>query len=579
MGEVNRVNLASAVQDFRRARRRAALDAIVSRLTGRSSDLLSYDEVRRKLKATASSARGLHEIPLDAIVGSVGRYTDFTRNFLPRNDRDEDRWARVKAAMLEGVGLPPIEVYKIGDAYFVRDGNHRVSIARELGATHIEAYVTEIHTKVPLASDAKPDDLILKAEQIEFLEHTQIDRIRPQADLTLTVPGGYETLEDHIAVHRYYMGLDWKRDISYDEAVGHWYDEVYLPVVRIIRERGLLHDFPGRTEADLYLWVSEHHSALEEQLGWEVSHDAAVSDLATRSSPRPMRVVTRVLDRVRDLMTPDQLELGPPPGQWRREYLGARQESQLFADLLVAVNGEESGWRALQQALEVAWREGAKLHGLYVVPNEVDRDGAQSVREEFDRRCREANVSGRLVVEVGKIARIVSDRSRWTDLIVMALTHPPGMRLLMRLQSGIRTIIKRSSRPVLVIPDQAAPSRFERALLAYNGSAKSEEALIVATYLAGKHHMSLTLLTVSENRAAAQQKLEHAQSYIEKHSVQAEYVIKNGFVADAILRALDEYQADLLLIGGYKTELLHVLQGNVLDRVLSKSQKPMLIAR
>jgi nucleotide-binding universal stress UspA family protein len=341
----------------------------------------------------------------------------------------------------------------------------------------------------------------------------------------------------------------------------------------------LLRDFPGRTEADLYLWVSEHRSALEEQLGWEVRHEAAISDLATRSSPRPMRVVTRILDRLRDLMTPDELELGPPPGQWRRDYLGARQESQLFADLLVAVNGQESGWHALQQALEIAWREGAKLHGLYVVPKEADRDRAQAVREEFERRCREANVSGRLVVEVGKVARLVSDRSRWTDLIVLALAHPPGVRLLARLQSGIRTIIKRSSRAVLVVPEKANLSRFERALLAYNGSAKSEEALFIATYLAGKHHMSLTVLMVSENRAAAQKILDHAQNYIEEHGVQAEFVIRNGFVADAIFRALDEYQADLLLIGGYKTQLWRVLQGNVLDRVLSKSQKPMLIAR
>jgi hypothetical protein len=91
-------SLSSAVQAFKAARRRAALEEIMAHLTGKSVELLSYEDVRQKLRASGSTPRGVREIPLDAIVGSVGRYTDFTRSFLPRQDSDQDRWARVQAA-------------------------------------------------------------------------------------------------------------------------------------------------------------------------------------------------------------------------------------------------------------------------------------------------------------------------------------------------------------------------------------------------------------------------------------------------------------------------------------------------
>jgi uncharacterized ParB-like nuclease family protein len=127
-----------AAEDFRRARRDAALEDIMARFTGRSADLIPFEDVKQKLRVTSTSERGLQEIPLDAIVGSVGRYTDFTRSFLPRKSTDEERWARVQVYMNEA-GFDPIEVYKVGDAYFVFDGNHRVSIARRQGMKTIPA--------------------------------------------------------------------------------------------------------------------------------------------------------------------------------------------------------------------------------------------------------------------------------------------------------------------------------------------------------------------------------------------------------------------------------------------------------
>lgn len=108
-------NYVSAVQDFHRAHDRAILKAILARLASRSVDLLSYEEARRKLRARVSTKRELTEIPLDAIVGSVGRYTDFTRSFLPRRESDRGHWASVAVRATGPEGMPPITACQVGD--------------------------------------------------------------------------------------------------------------------------------------------------------------------------------------------------------------------------------------------------------------------------------------------------------------------------------------------------------------------------------------------------------------------------------------------------------------------------------
>src|SRR5262245_33333619 len=130
-----------ALNDFHRARQQAALQEITARLTGRPASLMSYEEVYRHLHASGRSDRGLEDVPLDSIVGSVGRYSDFTRSFLPRRENDEERWARVMARATEAGldAMPPIELYRIGEAHFVLDGNHRVSVARQLGVATVRA--------------------------------------------------------------------------------------------------------------------------------------------------------------------------------------------------------------------------------------------------------------------------------------------------------------------------------------------------------------------------------------------------------------------------------------------------------
>jgi nucleotide-binding universal stress UspA family protein len=569
-----------AIQDFRNARRRAIIEQMLARLTGRSADLLAYDDVRGRLKVTGTEPRVLREIPLDAIVGSVGRYTDFTRSFSPRSEDDEARWVRVRVKMDELVGLPPIDVYQVGEVYFVRDGNHRVSVARELGARHIEAYVTEVQTKVPLTPDVQPDDLIVKAEYAEFLDRTKLDQTRPQAELTMSIPGQYGELLEQIEVYRYFLGQNQQRRIPYLEAVAGWYDEVYLPVVQAIRQRDLLAEFPGRTEADLYLWIAHHRAALREALEWEVEAGDAAADLAYQASPRVQRVASRLANRVLQALTPDELEPGPSPGNWRRVHLVAGREDRLFTDILVPVSGHEVGWRALHQAVEVARREGGRLFGLYVVPDEDQRDSAEAraVQAEFERRCDEAGVPGQLAVAAGKVARTICERARWTHLISVSLAHPPQPQPGAKLQSGFRTLVRRCTPPTLAVPGAISP--LEQALLAYDGSPKAQEALFVATYLAGQWRIPLVVVSTSDDERVTSARLSEAGEYLQRHAVQATFVTRNGPPAEAILRTAEAHGCDLILLGGYgRRPLAEVILGSTVDELLRTSPWPMLICR
>lgn len=565
-----------AKDDFRQARRRADAQALLARFTGKSAELLCYTDVRQKLQATEVPGRTLKDIPLDAIVGSVGRCGDFTRTFLPQRNSDEERWAKVEMAMLDMTGLPPITVYQIGEAYFVLDGHHRVSVARHFGANAIQANVIEVETSVPLEPDVQPDDLIIKAEYADFLARTRLDTLRPGADLGVSVPGQYEKLLEHISVHRWYMGEQRGEDVPPDEAATHWHDEVYLPVVQAIRERGILRDFPDRTETDLYLWVSEHREELKAALGWEISADKAAADLSFRASPR--RIWERFKAKAKDALLPDEVTSGPPTGQWRQKEAESCQTGALFADILVAVDGGEGGWRALDGAIAVARREGARLHGLHVAP--PDTAEAEATQREFLRRCAAAGVPGKLAVDSGEIQRALHERAWLVDLVVLSLSHPPADSPSARLGSGLATLIRRSPRPVLAVPADTPASDLDRILLAYDGSEKAEEALFAATYLAGRWNAPLDVVTVVDAGLDSAETLARAGAYAEDCGVQPTLVGGRGPAADAILTAAAERGSSLLVMGSYgRGPLLEVALGSAVDGVLRRTRAPVLICQ
>ena len=256
-----------ARNDFQRARFKAFMNRVWSTISGQPTTLLSYDEIKEKLHIGGPIYRGVQTVRVDQIAGSLNRYHEFDRVFMPASDQLADRWQSVNRAFYQEISLPPVVLYKVGQVYFVVDGHHRVSVAREQGQIYIEAEVRECSTRVNITADIKPEDLEILEDKVHFLERTSLDRLIPDANIRLTIPDGFERMLEHIAVHHYFMGLDWKRDISEEEAIRHWYETVYLPVVSVIRDTDILKEFPGKTEGDLYLWVLDHQHYLVEEEG------------------------------------------------------------------------------------------------------------------------------------------------------------------------------------------------------------------------------------------------------------------------------------------------------------------------
>lgn len=524
----------------------------------RSDELLSYEDVSRRLKVTGRAASGVQDIPLAAIVGSVGRYQDFTRNFLPKHSTGRERWARVRASLEDMAGWPPIQVYKVGDAYFVLDGNHRVSVARDLGVKTIQADVTEIRTRVPLAPTDTPDDIIAKAEYAEFLEETRLDELVPEANLRLTIANGYPQLREHIVVHRHFMGLEQQREIPFGEAIVHWHETVYLPIVEMIRASGLLRRFPDRTEADLYLWIARNQTTLAQELGLEIPPENVVIGLAAQQAEEAK------------------------PGAWYEGQASTRRDITRF-DLLVPVNGQEIGWNALQQALIIAERSPVRLHGLHVVATASQATAPESmaVKTAFEERCRAAGVDGKLVVAVGEVAKEVKRRARWTDLIVVNLAHPPGGGVLEKLRPGFRSLLRQTAWPMLVTPSHTAP--LARPLLAFDGSPTSIQALYLLTYVAGRWQLPITVMTAHEGHRVSSDVQRLPKDYFHAHGIgrdQVTFVEEDGPAGPAILRAAELHECDWIAMGSYSRRgISDIVADSTLDVVLRSSWWPILVCR
>jgi hypothetical protein len=212
--------------------------------------------------------------------------------FLPKQSSTANRWKNIARAFYSDIDLPPVRLYKVGGAYFVMDGHHRVSVAREQGIEFIDAEVQEVISRVPVSADLKAEDLKILHEYRRFLERTRLDEIRPGQHIRFTVAGGYQQIIEHVATHRHYMQLEQQREVSDAEAVADWYDHVYLPIVEVIRANKVLDDFPGRTESDLYLWIIEHLYFLRETEK-DTSIEEAAEDYADQYSEKSVKRLMR----------------------------------------------------------------------------------------------------------------------------------------------------------------------------------------------------------------------------------------------------------------------------------------------
>ncbi|MFZ0546933.1 MAG: hypothetical protein WAM60_15910 [Candidatus Promineifilaceae bacterium] len=566
-----------SISDFRTARQRAAMENIIARLTGRSTELLSYDEVVNSLKIVSRSERGIREIPVDAIVGSVGRYTDFSRTFLPQRSSDAQRWARV-ASVPDFNSLPPIDVYQIGDAYFVLDGNHRVSIARQRGMLFIPAEVTEVQTRVPLPSNINPDNLILQAEYAAFLENTHLDYLRPDADLWVSVPGQYRKLENHMEVHRFFIEMAEGIELSDAEAVTRWYDEAYLPVVETVREQGILRGFPNRTETDLYLWVSEHQASVRNELGWQVRPEVAAADLAARFRPQQGSKFSRLFS----LVVPERTKFTPRLQSWSQEKVAVRYSDRLFADLLVFLFEDQDNAPILEQALIIARRDDSRLHGLCPKSEETPTNaivrlpGApdSELRSWFEQQCQAAAIEGRLAFQTGDLVEVISERAALTDLVIYGRLSPTESSI--EASQQLLSLIRHAPRPVFLATSM--PVSLDTILLAYNGSTKSREALFAAAYMAERWGVSLTVVVALEDSLVDETAVTQARSYLEMHEVEADYIVQESDPTALILETAERMDKPLIIAGGFNERRFGRRgSGNVISQLIAEWQGALLV--
>jgi nucleotide-binding universal stress UspA family protein len=554
-------NFRLAIHDFQSAHLRAKLQGVLARVTGRSNELLSYEDIASKLKLQGRSDKGIQMIPVDAIIGSVGRYTDFTRTFLPRHREDQQRWANVKAISLDPIstGLPHIEVYKVSEVYFVIDGHHRVSIAQQENWKAIEAHVIEIQTDIPLTRDIQPDELIIQAEYADFLEQTGLNRTQEQLELRITIPGGYQKLLDEICVCRCQIEEEDQKECSLQDSAASWYGEIYLPFAEAVRERGMMRWFPNRTVTDLYVWMLEHRSELEKELGWSIRPEVAAEAVVHNRSRRATAEESQI-------------------GSWRKARLMNRYTEHLFRDILVPVNRSSTNHDALAQAIHIARLENANLHGLHIVKSaaEVDHPDVLALQEQFNQICAQEGVRGSLAIETGDPVQKILERCALTDLIVIKISHPPSTGIK-ALASHIRTLVTRSSRPILAIRSRV--SELKHALLAFDGSPKSREALFVATYLAEQWQTKLTILTGLDDTVSDGSAQEFAQNYLEFNEIEADFITRK-YSADTLKTTAEELSADLVIMGGYSGSILKEMTvGSSVNSLLRESQLPILICR
>lgn len=267
--------------DFYKAKKRARFQSLMGTLTWKNTELLSLYEVTKIIKPTSETYLGMQTIRVDKIIGSEGRYHDFSSAFYPKKEMLRRRWTSVDQAVMNDVILPPISVFSLGGWYFVRDGNHRVSVAKAQGVEFIDAEVVALDSQIPLE-----EGLTMKAlrrrtvwyERNAFISQYKPSYI-PMGNIIFTSPGSYPEMVNHILVHKYFINQGKKEEISFEEAAISWYKNVYAPIVDAIREEHILLEFPGNTEGDLYLWLVRRWDELKRERGNDVSTEDAAKTL------------------------------------------------------------------------------------------------------------------------------------------------------------------------------------------------------------------------------------------------------------------------------------------------------------
>ncbi|WP_436502205.1 chromosome partitioning protein ParB [Actinokineospora sp. HUAS TT18] len=258
-------------------RRRQVLSRLGAWLRREPDDvniMLPFDEVVGALGRTGEKRLGLRVIPLDSIVGSVDRTRDFDRRFRPTSGRARERWERLALAQRRGEAVPPIEVYRVGDLHFVVDGHHRVSVAHALNLKTIDAYVTEIVTRLSAAGIRYRGDLIVKDYRRIFLDRVPL-RGDARASINLTAPWDYAELSEAVEAWGFRLMQDEHVFLDRPTVAARWYAEEFTPVITMLRQAGMI---DTQTEAEAYLWVIAERYRLIRTHRWDDEVITALRD-------------------------------------------------------------------------------------------------------------------------------------------------------------------------------------------------------------------------------------------------------------------------------------------------------------
>jgi hypothetical protein len=272
-----------AQHDFLRARRQATMARLAARLRREPDDVgvvLPYDEVINALGFVSERSVGLRVVPLDAIVGSVGRGRDFDRRFRPTSARVRSRWEQIATAMRRGDPLPPVSLNQIGALYFVEDGHHRVSVARALGLEELDAYVTEVITRVGAGKTITLADLPLKGHERVFFERVPVPA-EARAEIRLSDPWDYGRLAEGVEAWGFRLSQERGDHIDRAETARLWLETEYRPVVAMLRDADMIRRC---TETEAYMRVASERYRLLRTHRWdeEVIHRVLEGDRGRR---------------------------------------------------------------------------------------------------------------------------------------------------------------------------------------------------------------------------------------------------------------------------------------------------------
>ena len=289
--------------DFMKARTKALFNEVQHFLNPDEATLISFSDIKKLIRPSNEVYKGMQVVQVNLIVGSEGRYQDFDNRFFPKNLHLKNRWEHIDMAHLTDIALPPISLYELGGVYFVRDGNHRVSVAKAKGVEFIDAEVVSLQSEIKLHpgdSLQKMTKQVINYEKRVFYGETGFGDVTDYWCLDFSVTGQYDVIYNHILTHKYYINMNKSEEIGMDQAIMSWFATVYLPVIKVIENHRIMRFFKKRTKSDLYVWMIKYWDELKQKFGSDYSLELVADSFLKKYAVRPsiFRTLLNKLKRI-----------------------------------------------------------------------------------------------------------------------------------------------------------------------------------------------------------------------------------------------------------------------------------------